>query len=109
MQSQRDNEELIDLSRSFEKSDINQIMNDIPNVAADIINRIMLTAKAAVPESLSNDVKENVKAAIQDVISDLDVVTREELDTQKAVLEKTRAKVDQMELVIAVLEKKLDL
>jgi hypothetical protein len=60
MQSQRDNEELIDLSRSFEKSDINQIMNDIPNVAADIINRIMLTAKAAVPESLSNDVKENV-------------------------------------------------
>ena len=109
MQSQRDNEELIDLSRSFEKSDINQIMNDIPNVAADIINRIMLNAKAAVPESLSNDVKENVKAAIQDVISDLDVVTREELDTQKAVLEKTRAKVDQMELVIAVLEKKLDL
>ncbi|MFT6723368.1 MAG: BMFP domain-containing protein YqiC [Arenicella sp.] len=109
MQSQRDNEELIDLSRSFEKSDINQIMNDIPNVAADIINRIMLTAKAAVPESLSNDVKENVKAAIQDVISDLDVVTREELDTQKAVLEKTRAKVDQMELVIAELEKKLDL
>jgi BMFP domain-containing protein YqiC len=84
-------------------------MNDIPNAAADIINRIMLTAKAAVPESLSNDVKENVKAAIQDVISDLDVVTREELDIQKAVLLKTRAKVDQMELVIAELEKKLDL
>ncbi|MFT6408533.1 MAG: BMFP domain-containing protein YqiC [Arenicella sp.] len=84
-------------------------MNDIPNAAADIINRIMLTAKAVVPESLSNDVKENVKAAIQDVISDLDVVTREELDTQKAVLQKTRAKVDQMELVIAELEKKLNL
>ena len=94
---------------SFERSDVNQIMNDIPNAAVDIINRIMLTAKAAVPESLSNDVKENVKAAIQDVISDLDVVTREELDTQKAVLEKTRAKVEQMELVIAELEKKLNL
>ena len=94
---------------SFERSDVNQIMNDIPNAAADIFNRIMLTAKAAVPESLSNDVKENVKAAIQDVISDLDVVTREELDTQKAVLEKTRAKVEQMELVIAELEKKLNL
>ena len=94
---------------SFERSGVNQIMNDIPNAAVDIINRIMLTAKAAVPESLSNDVKENVKAAIQDVISDLDVVTREELDTQKAVLEKTRAKVEQMELVIAELEKKLNL
>ena len=84
-------------------------MNDIPNTAADIINKIMLTAKAAVPESLSNDVKENIKAAIQDVIMDLDVVTREELDIQKAVLAKTRAKVDEMEAVIAELEKKLDL
>jgi len=84
-------------------------MNDIPNAAADIIQKIMLTAKAAVPESLSNDVKENIKAAIQDVITDLDVVTREELDTQKAVLAKTRAKVDEMEIVIAELEKKLDL
>ncbi len=84
-------------------------MNDIPNTAADIINKIMLTAKAAVPESLSNDVKENIKAAIQDAITDLDVVTREELDTQKAVLAKTRAKVDEMEVVIAELEKKLEL
>ncbi|MFQ3244817.1 MAG: BMFP domain-containing protein YqiC [Arenicella sp.] len=84
-------------------------MNDIPNAASDIIQKIMLAAKSAVPESLSNDVKENVKAAIQDVISDLDVVTREELDTQNAVLQKTRAKVDQMELVIAELEKKVGL
>ena len=84
-------------------------MNDIPNAAADIIGRIMQTAKAAVPESLSNDVRDNVKAAIQDVIGDLDVVTREELDIQKAVLAKTRAKVDAMERVIADLEKRLDI
>jgi len=84
-------------------------MNDIPNAAADIIQKIMLTAKAAVPESLSNDVKENIKAAIQDVITDLDVVTREELEIQKAVLAKTRAKVDEMEAIIVELEKKLDL
>ncbi len=69
----------------------------------------MQTAKAAVPDSLSDDLRENVKAAIQEVIGDLDVVTREELDTQKAVLEKTRAKVDEMEAIIADLEKKLDL
>ena len=82
-------------------------MNDIPNAASDILQKIMLTAKAAVPESLSNDVKENIKAAIQDVISELDVVTREELDVQKAVLAKTRAKVEEMERVISELEKKL--
>lgn len=82
-------------------------MNDIPNAASDILQKIMLTAKAAVPESLSNDVKENIKAAIQDVMSELDVVTREELNVQKAVLAKTRAKVEEMERVISELEKKL--
>ena len=69
----------------------------------------MQTAKAALPESVSNDVKENIRAALQEVINDLDVVTREELDVQKAVLQKTRAKVDEMELIIAELEKKLDI
>ncbi len=84
-------------------------MNEFQNSAADIIERIMQTAKAAVPESLSNDVKQNVRAAIQDVISDLDVVTREELDVQKEVLKKTRAKVDEMESIIADLEKRLNI
>lgn len=84
-------------------------MNDIPNAAADIIQRIMLTAKAAVPDSLTDDLRRNIKAALQDVISDLDVVSREELEVQKAVLAKTRAKVDEMEQIIADLEKRLDL
>lgn len=84
-------------------------MNDIPNNAADIIDRIMQTAKAAVPDALSKDVKENIKAAIQDVISDLDVVTREELEVQKQVLAKTRAKVDEMESIITELEQQLKL
>ncbi len=82
-------------------------MTDIPNAASDIIQRIMQTAKAAVPDTLSADLRENVRAAIQEVISDLDVVTREELDTQKEVLQRTRAKVDEMEKVISELEKKL--
>lgn len=84
-------------------------MSEFQNNAADIIERIMQTAKAAVPESLSNDVKENVRAAIQDVITDLDVVTREEMDVQAAVLKKTRAKVDEMEQIIADLERRLDI
>jgi len=82
-------------------------MNEFPNSPADIIERIMQTAKAAVPEGLSRDVKGNIRSAIQDVISDLDVVTREELDIQKEVLAKTRAKVDEMEAVILELEKQL--
>lgn len=84
-------------------------MTDNMNTAADIIDRIMQTAKAAMPDQLANDVKQNIRAAIQDVISDLDVVTREELDVQKEVLKKTRAKVDEMEAIIADLEQQLNI
>lgn len=82
-------------------------MSDFENNAADIIAKIMDTAKAALPGSLTDDVRNNVRAAIQEVISELDVVSREELDTQKAVLAKTREKVDKMEAIIEELEEKL--
>ena len=93
--------------------DIVTAMNDTPNSnAADIIEKIMQTARAAMPDSilpdqLASDVKKNIRAAIQEVISDLDVVTREELDVQKEVLKKTRAKVDEMEDIISDLERQL--
>lgn len=83
-------------------------MTNNANTPTDIITKIMQTAKAALPDTLSNDVRDNVRAAIQDVLSDLDVVTREELDIQKKVLQKTRAKVDEMEAVILDLEKRLN-
>ena len=78
-----------------------------PSEAIDLVKKVVDTAKAALPESVSSDVRENVKAAIQDVIKDLEVVTREELEVQKAVLAKTREKVDQMEKVITELEQRL--
>lgn len=84
-------------------------MNDAHKSPADIIERIMQTAKAALPDALGQDVKDNVRAALQDVINELDVVTRDELDIQKEVLKKTRAKVDEMESIIADLEKRLNL
>jgi len=82
-------------------------VNNDPISPVEIIERIMQTAKAVVPESLGDDVKDNLRAAIQNIISDLDVVAREEFDIQSAVLAKTRAKVDEMEKVIVELEKRL--
>ena len=84
-------------------------MTNIPQSPADIIDRIMQTARAALPDSLSVEMRDNVRAALQDVIAELDVVTREELEIQNAVLQKTRAKVDEMEAIIADLEARLDL
>ncbi len=87
-------------------------MNDRPNSPADIIESIMQAAREALPDSLlpdqlAGDVKENIRAAIQEVISGLDVVTREEFDVQTEVLKKTRSKLDEMESLIADLEEQL--
>ena len=75
----------------------------------ELLDRLMDTAKAVIPESLGKDVRDNLRGAVQEVLSDLDVVTREELDVQKAVLSKTREKVDEMETIIADLEQRLDI
>ena len=83
-------------------------MTDNANTPADIINKIMQTAKAALPDSLSNDVRDNVRAAIQEVLSDLDVVTREELEIQQQVLQKTRAQLTKMEEMVRKLEERLN-
>lgn len=77
------------------------------NGQLDIFERILQTAKSVLPEDVGSGVKENLKTAIQEVISDLDIVTREELDTQSKVLQKTREKVDRLEKIIDELEKEV--
>lgn len=48
--------------------------------------------------SLPADLQRNVQALLQSALSRLDVVTREEFDTQAAVLAQTRTKLDQLEI-----------
>ncbi|MBE0494064.1 MAG: accessory factor UbiK family protein [Thiomicrospira sp.] len=45
--------------------------------------------------------KAQIKAKIQSAMQDMDVVTREEFDTQTAVLAKTRAKLEALEKRLA--------
>lgn len=78
-----------------------------PSDAVDLVIRFVDSAKAVLPESISNDLRANLQAAIQEIVGELDVVTREELQTQKKVLKKTRSKVQDMEKVISELERKL--
>ena len=78
-------------------------MSDLPN-PNEVIERIMQVAKGIIPESVGQDVKENIRAAIQDALSDLDVVTREEFDIQRKVLMRTRAKLDQLEARLSDLD-----
>ena len=78
-----------------------------PSDAVDLVKRVVDSAKAVLPESISNDVRTNLQAAIQEIVGELQVVTREELQIQKEVLKKTRTKVQDMEKIISELERKL--
>jgi BMFP domain-containing protein YqiC len=69
------------------------------------LEQIMDTVMRLMPKT-PQDVKQNLRAALTDVLNRLDLVTREELDVQEAVLQRTRARLADMEQRIAALEKK---
>jgi ubiquinone biosynthesis accessory factor UbiK len=69
------------------------MMNDFIDTLAQKICQKM-------PESLkgaSDDVKAQVKSCVHSALKSMDIVTRDEFDTQVKVLEKTRQKLDELE------------
>ncbi len=67
----------------------------------------LVSAVAAVLPRTPQDFERNARAALQSVLDRLDLVTREELEVQEAVLARTRARVAEMEKTVTELEKKL--
>lgn len=66
-----------------------QLLDDLANKLAD-----------AVPEDirgLRDDLKSNFHAVLQTMLGNLDLVSREEFDIQRKVLERTRAKLEKLE------------
>ena len=53
------------------------------------------------------ELQENFKAVLQSGLSRLDLVTREEFDVQRAVLMRTREKLDALERLVEKLEARL--
>ncbi len=64
----------------------------------------------SVPESVrafGRDLEGNFKAILQSQLSKLDLVTRQEFDVQAAILERTRAKLTELEARLKDLESKI--
>ncbi|MUV13038.1 ubiquinone biosynthesis accessory factor UbiK [Noviluteimonas gilva] len=64
-----------------------------------------------VPPSLREgreELQENFKSVLQTGLSKLDLVTREEFEVQRAVLLRTREKLDELERTVADLEAQRD-
>ena len=74
-------------------------------ISAKIIDQVSAAVNSVLPSQLSSDVKKNMRAALQSALERLDLVTREELEVQEAVLARTRDKLQELEEKIAVLEK----
>lgn len=54
--------------------------------------------------SMQQDMEANFKSVLRSSLAKLDVVTREEFDTQLKVLERTRSKLEELEKKVAELE-----
>jgi BMFP domain-containing protein YqiC len=64
----------------------------------------------SVPQNLrvlGQDLERNFKSMLQSGLERMELVTREEFDLQRAVLDRTRAKLETMEARLAELEKAL--
>ncbi|HVQ33914.1 MAG TPA: accessory factor UbiK family protein [Lysobacter sp.] len=64
-----------------------------------------------VPPSLRDsreELQENFKSVLQSGLAKLDLVTREEFEVQRAVLLRTREKLDELQRVVADLESQID-
>lgn len=72
------------------------------------IDNIADRISSAIPPGLhhlKDDVEKNAHALLQSGLSKLDLVSREEFEVQKAVLAKTRSRLEELEKRVAELEK----
>lgn len=71
------------------------------------IEQILASLRAYLPQDIGREAEKNLRAGWQSVLERLDLVTREELEVQEAVLQRTRARLEELEKRIAELEEKL--
>lgn len=74
-------------------------INPIDNLVNEILNKLPQGADA-----LRNDVNNTLKTSLTAALKKMDLVTRDEFDVQRAVLEKTREQLKQLEARLAELE-----
>ena len=70
----------------------------------DEIARRLLESVPPAFRSMQQDLETNFRAVLRSSLAKLDVVTREEFDTQVKVLERTRSKLEALEAKVKALE-----
>lgn len=71
------------------------------------IEQVLNDLRQIIPGGFAQGVEKNLRAALVAGLAKLDLVTREELEIQTAVLTRTREKIEALEKLVAELEKTL--
>jgi ubiquinone biosynthesis accessory factor UbiK len=71
------------------------------------LDQILADMRKALPGGFAQDMEKNMRAALTATLARLNLVTREELEVQNAVLTRTREKIAALEKQVAELEKLL--
>jgi ubiquinone biosynthesis accessory factor UbiK len=74
------------------------------NFRIDEIARRLLESLPPALRTLSRDLETNFRAVLRSSLGKLDLVTRDEFDTQSRVLERTRARLAELEARLQALE-----
>jgi ubiquinone biosynthesis accessory factor UbiK len=69
-----------------------------------ILDDITARIEAAIAASPARDIQKNLKTAVTNSLSRLDLVTREDFDVQAQLLARTREKLDALEEKVKALE-----
>lgn len=77
-------------------------MNDQPLIER-IVSEISRRLPAGV-DQVREEVEQNARVVLREAISRLDLITREEFDIQRQVLERTRERLEALEQTVAELE-----
>jgi BMFP domain-containing protein YqiC len=72
----------------------------------DLLERLAAAAESAMPPAWAADLRGNLRASLRGALERMELVTREELEIQKKVLERTREKLTVLEARLAELERR---
>lgn len=76
-------------------------------IDARTLDQILADMRRSLPGGFAQDMEKNLRAALSAALGRLNLVTREELEVQNAVLARTREKMAALEKQVAELEKSL--
>ena len=78
--------------------------NHIDDLARRLSSLVPPGLRGEASQDLRDELQQNFKAVLQSGLAKLDLVTREEFEVQRAVLLRTREKLEQLQRAVAELE-----